>query len=130
MKWILGLLWYVGSVLLWWATAGVYCNMGFWPVHAFLFCLGTNAFFYAPFWIFFTVWIAVGEAVLFWKYPNRWTAFFTFVLGSLVAYSLVVKFRILPSPRYGELWKMVIWPAAAVSAMYTIRRNCRPARRT
>lgn len=128
MTWIAGLFWYVGSVLLWWLISGVYCNYGFWPFNAFLFCVGVNAFFYALFWISFTAWTAIGEVVLFRNYPDREAVFYAFLLGSLVAYSLSVKFGLMPSPRYGELWKMVIWPAVAVSAMYVVRRKCRTAK--
>src|ERR1700685_2090135 len=100
----MGLLWYLASILVWWRISailggglsryGKLADVGF--------MIAVTAFFHAGWWLPYISWIAFGEFLFFWKYPERKAAFLVFAILSLAAYSVVAFY----DPKGGDLWPL------------------------
>ena len=125
----MGWLWYVAAILIWWLVGGLLGGFGqhstfaFW-LKDFEFAVAVTMFWTVPWWLPYTTWIALGEFILFRRYPDRTTPLVAFAIVSLLVYSTinVTLFRDdLP------LLPMSIWPAVAVTVIYLLRRRVRKA---
>lgn len=122
-------LWYVAAILIWWLVGGVLGALGphgdlaAW-LHDFGFAAAMTAFFFVGWWLPYTSWLALGELLFFWIYPGRKTPFVAFAVLSFVTYSTVALYY----PKWSSVPELLIWPAAAVTITYFIRRIARKVR--
>jgi hypothetical protein len=119
----MGVLWYIAAMLVWWVVSGFLAG-GIQPYSTlkdFEFGVAAAIFWFIPFWLPYITWMALGELILFRRYPNRRTPFVTFAVISLVI------FTALSQAFFHQLRLMVVWPAVIVTVMYFVRRNARPA---
>jgi hypothetical protein len=115
--------WYLAAILVWWVISGILgggispsgtlANVGE--------MIAVTAFFYAQWWLPYISWIAFGEFHFFWNYPARKKPFFVFAILSFAAYSALVFYY----PKWGDLWPLLVCPAAVVTVMYMVRRSRR-----
>ena len=125
----MALLWFVASILIWWLVGGIVGALGphgslaTW-LHDFGLAAAMTAFFFVGWWLPYTSWLALGELLCFSVYPGRKTPFAAFAVLSFVAYSTVA----LHYPKWSSVPELLIWPAAAVTVAYFIRRIARKSR--
>jgi hypothetical protein len=123
----MGLLWYFAAILIWWLIDSLIGGHGQHSAFAFWledveFALVVTIVWYILWWLPYITWIALGELILFRRYPGRRTTFAAFAVLSLLVYSAInaVLFR-----NDTELLPLSIWPAIAVTILYAIRRSVR-----
>ena len=113
----MGMLWYIGAILVWCVVAGVIGG----GLAGFGSALAMTAFFYLPWWLPFITWMAFGEAVLSLTKPDRRVPFFVFAAFSLLIFSVIACIY----PKWSELWPLLVFPAAAVTITYIFRHITR-----
>jgi len=117
---VMGLLWYVAAILIWWVVAG--CVGGYSGLLDFVMMMGFTAFFYIPWWFTYVTCLAVGEAILFEIAPRRRLLFVIFA-----GLSFVVLWTIESSyPNWHSVGDLLVYPAVAVTILYLVRHFTRP----
>jgi hypothetical protein len=119
----MGLLWYVAAIFAWWLVGGLGGGLGQYSTFKdFEFAVAVAMLWNVPWWLPYTTWVALGELILFRRYPDRRAPLVAFAVLSLVVYSAINAslFR-----NDAPLLPMLIWPAVAVTVIYLVRRSVR-----
>jgi hypothetical protein len=117
---LLGLLWYVLAIIVWWLAGGVMAGGLSQYSHAgdMAFGVALIAFFDLPWWLPYISYVAATEKVLSMKLPQRNFPFFMLLAVGLAVFTLLA----LTSK---GVWQLRFFPAAAVTILYSLRRLMR-----
>jgi hypothetical protein len=112
-------MWYLGGLGLWFVVGGFVGGLGQHSNSANILFGIAIVFFYVGWWLPYITWLALGERTLYAKFPDRGGVFYAFAALSLALFLLMVL------QLWSESWQLLIFPAAAVTIMYMVRRTWR-----
>lgn len=119
---MLGLLWYLLSIVVWCLVGGVLAGglSQFSHPGDVVFGIAIIAFFNISWWLPYVSYVAVTEKLFSIKLPQRSLLFFVFMAAGFAVLTLSAL-----SSKDSGLWPLKIIPAVAVTILYFIRRQLR-----